>query len=200
MQRPAMIVLATVCVAGSSIAHANVPSPTPVELISHSHATPASSGVSTPTAILTLPDAPTRTKVGLWPAPQSSQAVGALLLASGQWVPVRDGVWLWIAYDQPAKYAAHPSGLVYQYTYYPALGWRSAVAPDAPGSAPLARSPFADLGALGGTPALGLGAARPHSRPFLRVRRPAQPERPDLSADPGSAKFRPARAEPGHAK
>ena len=48
-----------------------------------------------------------------------------------------------------------------EYAYSPLLGWRRIVAPAIPDWAPPPSGPFSDLGPLGGTPVLELGATSP---------------------------------------
>jgi hypothetical protein len=91
-----MTVLALMCLGGSSPAvSAPWRAPTPAE-------------------VLAVPSLPAASQVAPWSARQGSQPTGIALLASGQWMPVRDGRWLWIAYDQDSERTAPSFLAAYQ--------------------------------------------------------------------------------------
>jgi hypothetical protein len=88
MRPQTMTVLALMCLAGSSPAvSAAWRAPMPSEI-------PAAQSL------------PAATQAAVWFAGETALPTGVALLASGQWMPVRDGRWLWIAYDQGSERAA----------------------------------------------------------------------------------------------
>jgi hypothetical protein len=156
MRLQTMTVLAVVCLAGSS-ARADAPMLASARATSTSPTVSAPSRAPMPAEILALPSTRPASRLALWSARETSQPTGIALLTSGQWIPVRDGRLLWIAHDQDSERAAQ--SVAYQYTYYPTIGWRRVVASGGLDQALLVRTPFGEFGALGGTPALGLGLA-----------------------------------------
>ena len=110
-----------------------------------------------PWEALAVPTLPAAQQVAPWSAREIPQPTGIALLASGQWIPVRDGRWVWIAYDQDSERAASSLVAAYQYTYYLGIGWRRVVAGAGPDPAFFVRTPFV----FAGTPALGFGSMGP---------------------------------------
>jgi hypothetical protein len=136
MRPQTMTVLALMCLAGSSPAvSAAWRAPMPSEI-------PAAQSL------------PAATQAAVWFAGETALPTGVALLASGQWMPVRDGRWLWIAYDQGSERAAPSFVVAYEYTYYLGIGWRRVVAGAGPDPALFVHTPVV----FGGTPALGFGS------------------------------------------
>jgi hypothetical protein len=180
MRLHTMALLATASFAGSSTAYADARAATLAQTSPTPGAT-ISSRLGTPRGLPPVPASRIRSNVDLWSLRDSPPAPGVSLLASGQWVPVRDGRWIWIAYGESSRGTALSPAPVYQYTYAPASGWRRAAVTDAPGSLASARNPFADLGPLSGTPALSFGPTHP-----VRKHHGARSKAPKVSAEPAS--------------